>query len=381
MKKNKKIIWNLSLIVLIVALSMASCEFISNNIGGDKTLPADEAKVEIRSANQEIIETRDAMFDSNGMGSLLYLLELMGGDDFKSAKIEKPFYNRQFTYSMFLNYFRGENALKSATIDEDDGYYGIMEYNYYSGSFDLVQEHSSMLQFNYPADDVAYTNQDNNAQLTISNLQFTEVVSYEEYWDYSSESYVIEETTEEVPIRAEVSLNVDGVEQLSADYTASYTSDGLPLSMSAGMDADDYVFSVSYSGSNTNYSTKMSQKQGNDELMGYDLKVTYTSDKEEVQKIDGYYLMAPLKFDGWINVYNVENYEGTDDEVTDEDLVYINSQMNIDVIHVDEKAKIGKLQYELYYDSDWEEYYPTLAIVYDDGTSEWLEDVFTFVEM
>jgi hypothetical protein len=380
MKNSVKLIGSMSVVTVMSLLLMISCDFITDNISGNKTLPAEDAKVEIRSANQQIIENKDEMLNSPGMGSLVYLMELMSGEELKSVYKEKPIFNRAFTYSMFLNYFRGENALKSAVLDDDDGYYGIMEYNFYSGSFDLVQEHSSILQFNYPADDVALANQNNNAQLTISNLQFTEVVSYEEYWDYYTESYITEETTEEVPTSAEVSLKVDGVEQLSADYTASYTNDGLPLSMSVGMNADDYVFSMNYSGSNTSYSTKMSHKAGKDELMGYDLKVTYTSEMEEIQKIEGYYLMAPLKFEGWINVYNMENSE-MDDDVSDEDLAYINSQIDIDVIHVDEKAKIGKLQYELYYDSDWDESYPMLAIVYDDGTSEWLEDVFTFVEI
>ncbi|MCF8362300.1 MAG: hypothetical protein K9G70_06710 [Prolixibacteraceae bacterium] len=380
MKKNVKFIEGMSIVTVMSLLLMVSCDFITDNLSGNKTLPAEDAKVEIRSANQKIIENKDEMLNNPGMGSLIYLMELMTGEQLKSVYKEKPIFNRAFTYSMFLNYFRGENALKSSPLVNDDGYYGIMEYNFYSGSFELTEEHSSMLQFNYPADDVAFANQINNAQITITNLQFTEIVSYEEYWDDYTESYIAEETTEEVPIRAEILLKIDGVKQLSADYTASYTNDGLPLSMSAGMNADDYVFSMNYSGSNTSYSTKMSHKNGKDELMGYDLKLTYTSGMEEIQKIEGYYLMAPLKFDGWINVYNIENSE-MDDDVSDEDLAYVNSQIDIDVIHVDEKAKIGKLQYELYYDSYWEEYIPMLAIVYDDGTSEWLEDVFTFMEI
>lgn len=365
------------IVIFLTFILAAGCDLIQIPGLFEKTLTADEAKVEIRSANQEIVSTKDDMLSTTGMDALNYLLNLMNGETPKSAIFNGPVYASRLSYTKVLNYFRKSSKLKSASL-EDDSNYGILEYNYDSGSFDLVEESSTILQIRYPANDVAFTNQVNNAVLTVSNLVFDEITSTEEYYDYNTDSYVTSETSEEIPVSASVSLEVDGSEELTADYSAAYTSDGLPTSMDMSMESGDYSLSLSFSGAGVDYSSKLMYKLKNDVVMAYNYDIRYTSDKTNVEMLSGYFQITPLKFQGTINSADLQAYMEEADVV---DLVYLNSLMDMQVYQSESNAKIGDLEYQMYYDAEWDEEYPEIAIVYEDGTSEWLTDVLTFAEM
>ena len=140
-----------------------------------KAYTAEEAKIEIRNANQEIIAEKDEMFNTSGFGSLQYLLELMSSDDMKSKRINSEIFHSQLTYTKALNYFRGENALKSSKLD--DTFYGILQYNFMSGEMEKIADSDDMLQMQYPANETAKIQQQLNAVLTISDLEFEEITS------------------------------------------------------------------------------------------------------------------------------------------------------------------------------------------------------------
>ena len=354
-----------AMLSLLIVLIVTSCDLITSSIIV-KDLSADDAKVEIRAANQEIISQKEAMLESRGMSSLSFLMKLLTGSELKSAFYSAPIYARKMSYTKALNYFRKNQLLKSANEDDDpDMNYGIFEYNFESGELDLVEESDDVFQITYPADDVALANKDNNAVLTISNLVFDEIKSIDEY------NY---ETVESIPVNADVKLTIDGKKALTADYNAKYSADGLPTSMSAKMDSDDgYSFSMSFSGSGTTYSSKLEYKLGKEDIMGCDLDIEYATNMEDVETIEGYYMIAPLKFKGKINQGAINRYEGSD-------LVYMNSLIDMQVIQSEQNAKIGDVEYQMYYDADWDESYPVLAVVYADGTSEWLMDVMTVAD-
>ncbi len=358
--------------VFILSLMIVGCDLLP--IGGNvtKTMPAEDAKIEIRNANQEIMTSMETMMATPAANSLFFLMNMMPDimiADIKSAELFK----KRLTYSNFLNNFRIKPDSKSANSD-DEMFYGYFEYSFVEDDFVLVEHSNSVLDFKYPADDLAYANQQNNAQLTISNLQFQEIASYYEDYDYYAGDWVQYETTESVPVNAVITQRINNTVQLSANYNASYNSNGLPSSMNASMEMGEYSFTMSYSGNNTRYTTKMALKLGKEDLMAYDLTVKYRTDMESVDSFEGYYTMAPIKLDGSINIDAIEQHMETN--YSNPDVDYVNSQVSVDVIHTEEKAKIGKLEFRMVYDSYWEEYELVPVIVYNDDSYEEIEDIF-----
>lgn len=376
--KTNKLTTILSIVALV--LIMAACDLIGLDKLNTKELSADDAKVEIRAANQEIISQKDEMLSSYGFRSVDYLMEIMNEDDLKSALLTGPKYAQRYSLTKIINAFRNNKSLKSVKLDENE-YYGILEYNFDYNQFDQVAESDKKLEMNYPADELSHNKQLLNAVMTISELEFTQIPSTEEVYDWETDQYITRETTEEIPTNAEVELRVDDIIELAATYSGEFTADGLPTLMKMGLESGDYTMKMSYTGSSTAYKTSLEHKFGKDLLMGYDLDVKYTSDMNTVETITGSYTINPLKFKGTVNSYAIETaMEEADTNGTTPDIEYMNSQIDVDVIQIDENAKIGKLQYMMQYDAEWDSSSPELVILYEDGTSEWLTDVITILE-
>lgn len=391
MKKSKLPLMGIALLMLVFALAcnLIPEKFLPEGLKPNaevKTLTTDEAKVEIRSANQELISMKESMTESPGISSLMYLSDLMGLNedvDMKSAHFNQRMFKQRITYSSVYNLFRKQYALKSAPIDdEDDMMLGVLEYNFETQSFDLIEDSEDMLQIYYPADDMAMAGQSNNAILTISDYQYTEVRSTEEEYDYMSGEYVEVETTETVPVKAKISLSIDNAEKVSGDYQASYNADGLPLSLSSNLESPEYVIKLDYKSKGSGYEASGSMKENGEIVMEFEDLVVYNSDKTSASTIEGYLQSGPLKFNGTINAENIDTYtQSTDESGAEPDLDYMNQQIAVDVLLVDGSSKIGHLAYFMKYDSSYDSSSPELAIVYEDGTYDWLTDVLTFAEM
>lgn len=365
------------MVILIATTCFVSCNLLDLGKSKPKTMAAADAKVEIRSANQSISDKMDAMLSEDGFSALNYLMTLMTTEE-NSFKITTKIFKEPLTYTKALNIFRENDNLKSNKIYDDDSYYGIYEYNFETGLFDLVEESNSIIQYSYPANETALLNQNNNCVLKITNLEFTTIISYTEEYNWNTGQYEDVPIEEEVPVSAQVSMKVDGISSLTCDYNAAYTEDGLPTEVSFSLASDNYEISMSFSGNSTSYNTKLSQKLNKEEIMGYDIKVTYTADMETVQKVEGYYLVSPLKFEGDIDVAAIETYSDNLEYESETDIDYLNSLINIQVIQVDLNGIIGHLEYKMY--DDTYETYVGMAIVYDDGTYDWLEEVMTVME-
>jgi hypothetical protein len=63
------------------------------------------------------------------------------------------------------------------------------------------------------------------------------------------------------------------------------------------------------------------------------------------------------------------------EETGNYDLNYLNGQMDLVLIHTGQNAKLGNVQFVMFTDLEYGESYPLLAVVYADGTSEWLENI------
>jgi hypothetical protein len=169
---------------------------------------------------------------------------------------------------------------------------------------------------------------------------------------------------------------VDGNIELSGNYHSVITENGNPTSMNASLTSNPYQFNAAFGGSGTNYTATQSLKEDNKELMGYSLNVTYSADMIDVIKLSGYYSVSPLKVQGSMNYAAIE--ERTTmmiDDATTADINYLNTQLDMDLYHSVLNTKLGDVEFRLFVDTEYDETYPELAVVYSDGTYEWLFEV------
>lgn len=256
------------------------------------------------------------------------------------------------------------------------GDFGVYAYNFGTGDFDLMEQSTTMLKFIFPSDETALANNQNNASLTVNNLTYQTIIYTEEMWDDDSQTWYTETYEEMVPTNANVDFKISGTTFMTANYNASYTENGFPLATNADVTMAPYSFNMSLSGTGSNYTAIMSFKQNNAEMMGCNLAVIYSADMTDVEKVTGYYSLAPLKVEGWMNYAAINNYmNDIDDNGGTYDLGFLNNQIAMQLMHTELNAKIGDLMFKMYTDIEYNETYPTLAIVYSDGTYEWFEDI------
>lgn len=338
-----------------------------------KEISATEAKTELRNASQSINTDMTEMMNTPAMVSLDFLATLMDEGDWKSNLKNLAFNSGKLHLSKVKSAFR-KNANERGVNEVGD--YGVYRFNFVIDDFELVQSSTTKLEILFPASEAAYYSQQNNAELLVDNLSYKTITYSETYWDDWSQTWVTEEYEEVIPLSANVRLKIDGSSLLTMTYAATYDNSGFPTSMSAGMTMAPYEFTTSFSGSGTNFNTILSFKMSGNVLMAYDAAVVYTSDMEGVEKFSGSYTVSPLKVQGWINVAAIENHmESVEDNGGSYDLNFLNSQLDMELIHVALNAKIGDIEFRMFTDPEYNETYPVLAVIYSDGTYEWMDTI------
>jgi hypothetical protein len=338
-----------------------------------KEITATEAKTELRNASQSITTDMTEMMNAPAMVSLDFLATLMDNGDWKSNVKNLAFNSGKLHLSKVKSTFRKNAAERGVN---EVGEYGVYRFNFVIDDFELVQNSTTKLEILFPANEAAYYAQQNNAELLIDNLSYKTIIYSETYWDDWNQAWVTEEYEEIIPLSANLSLKIDGTKLLTMTYAATYDNSGFPTSMTASMTMAPYEFTASLSGSGTNFNSKLSFKMSGNVLMAYDVAVVYTSDMEGVEKFSGNYTVSPLKVQGWINVAAIEDHmETVEDNGGSYNLTYLNSQLDMELIHVALNAKIGDIEFRMFTNTEYNETYPVLAVVYSDGTYEWLDTI------
>lgn len=325
-----------------------------------KELDPAQAKVEIRNATQVITTNMDNMMLTPAAKSIDFLAQIMDNKNWKSNLKNTLSQPGKITLTKFKNTFRLD-ALGNVK-NKEIGDFGEYRYNFSTGEFDLVTPSTNKLKLTYPADEQAFNAQQLNAEFLLDNLEYFVIVDPEGY-------------EEQLPKKFNVSQKINNKTEMSGSYNATYNSAGNPTSVNSQMTMDVYSMQTSMSGSGVNYNTSLSFKENNKEMMGYDLKITYTSDMQEVDKINGYYLVSPLKIDGFINITAINNHMDQAYSSGNYDFNYLNSQLDLKLLQTEQNVQIGKIEFRLYTDPYDGEKYPELAVVYSDGTYEWLENI------
>ncbi len=361
MKTNIKL--SLALFALAgFSLTMTACE----DLFGPKDLSAEDAKIELRAAGDDISYNLGMMMESPPMVALSTFGELSGleislksepGPDqarqgrFLSAILASPANPPLPGVKQLVAIARHATAEKATSLQES----GVFQYNFNTGYFDLVNGNVSYLEYRFPDNDSAYAARQNNCVLRIEDLV---VVTVEDEWG----------DEEEVPTRFDAYMTIDGEEVMDATYRLTLNNAGMPVSTSIQMNMDPYSMDLNFSGSNRDYSLVMSLKLDDSILLSTDLDIRYTADQEEVESLDGVVEVSPLKFDGEIFPLAIEECY--------EEEACMNDNIDVEVIQTELNKRIGILEFRMYYDPYWEEEYLDLAIVYEDGTYEFLNEVF-----
>lgn len=338
-----------------------------------KEITANEAKTELRNASQTISAEMAEMMETPAMVSLDFLSQLMDNGDWKNSVRNLAFNSGKLHLAKVKAAFHKQPADRGTS---ELGDFGVYQYNYMLYDFELVESSSNKLQLFFPADEVAYNMQQNNAELLLDNLAYKTITYSETYFDVESQSWITDTFEELIPINANVSLKIDGTGRITMNYTATYSDSGFPTAMNVVLNMASYEFQTGMSGSGTNYTTTLSLRQGDNLLMAYDWTLNYSADLSEVVKATGSQTVTPLKIQGWINMAAIENHiAGVEENGGDYDLAFLNNQLDMELLHTGLNAKIGDLEFRMYTDPEYNETYPEIAVVYSDGSYEWLETI------
>ncbi len=340
----------------IFAFVFSACE--------DDSFDPEEARQELSKAQEEMAMNMGMMMQTPQMQSLTFLQQLTGMEfDFdlgmKSAVSSISRNPSRLAYLGMNPIFDLSRELSEVNITKDymDG--GIFEYNFATEQFD--QTPANHIEFIYPADQQALNNQNNNARLVIDNLQFT--------------TAIIDGYPEEVPSSADITMFIDNQEEMTMTFSLNVGPDGMPSGANLVMSMPPYSMNMSYAGSGNNYSLDMTMAEGNNTLVDIDLSIRIDPEWDEVEHVSGKVLLSPLEFSGSINILDMEDCYWAQDAVG-----CMNSAISVELMHKSQGKKIGDIEFREYYDPYWEEYVPELAIVYDDGSYDFLTDVFEIDE-
>lgn len=354
--------------LMLGLMVFASCEKDKEK---PKDLSVNDAKVELRNVGQQVTADMTAMTSLEAYTSMNFLMELL---DFE---LSKQTINAMLLQPGNMTLTKAKTVFHPTTKNQKEvGDFGVYVYNFNTGEFDLMEQSTTMLKFIFPSDETALANNQNDAFLTVNNLTYQTIIYSEEMWDEDSQLWYTETYEEIVPTNANVDYKISGTTLMTADYNASFSENGFPQSISASVTMAPYSFNMSFGGTTNNYTSTMSFKQNNAEMMGYSLTMNYTADMTDVEKVTGYYSLAPLKVEGWMMYAAISSYiNNIEENGGNYDLGFLNNQLSMQLMHTDLNAKVGDVMFKMYTDVEYDETYPTLAIVYSDGTYEWLEDI------
>ncbi len=371
---------------LFLVFSFTSCELLENfdfaslfdgtgstDIFGGKQLEAEDAKIEMEAASSEVADTKDFMLECTGFATMNYFLDLEAGISFKSGAKSALIFNKEILMEKVFRMSDSDNTLKSTNEDEEE-MYGIWEYDFDEEEFVKTGESNSYKKYKFPATESDFSKRKLTAELTMDDLEYVTISSVDEVAGYS--------TPEDYPTNAEIILKVNNVTELTGEYIAKYNDTGKPTSIKGSMESCEYVLTMNFSGSGTEYTSTLSFKLGNELKLGYDMKIKYTKGLEDVESIKGTVTTSPVKYDCDIKIKSIlDEIDKADENETDPDIDVINSNFKIEVIQIDQDAIIGTVEFVEEEDPDYEDETETnIVIVYKDGSTQLLSEVFPFLD-
>lgn len=366
----KAILKLLALFSFIALIGLTSCD--KDDDTSDDPLTATEAKDEISKANDEIIGNFESMMATDGMQSTMFLMF-----DLNMAGIENTLKSSYHAINPKNILMLSTNPKKAefmtpVRVKENGGFMepGIYEYDFTLDDFVKVSEHpQDLITVYFPASQIAYNAEDNNAIADVTALELT---TFSFYDDYEGVYY-----DEDVPTLIEMNIEIDGNLVFDLEYAGSFIlsndeQDLIPQSISVSASLIPYDISVSWTGSNRNYSALASIKLDSDIIASVDLDAELTEYlfDEAPELLSGHIQVTPLKAEGDMHFYNVEQAANQDPP----DIDLMNENINVDLIQVELNSKLGSLAAKSFVDDQGESIDPIL--IFEDDSWETLEVLF-----
>jgi hypothetical protein len=363
MKKQFNRFTILALGVLLV-LAMPGCDANEKD-----DLPSHEGQQELRSAMAEFKGSLDRMNESPALMALNILGSCFRIDNavFSEDDIDNmPAALRQLTMMTHLvtnphqiplpgNHVIFAVASYSAAETIELPIPGVYQYNFNTGRFDLLNPYVENFEFRFPS-----SAHNKNAGERDAIFRLDQLVTY-------PVSKVGGEV-EKVPIMLEASLLIGDEVVLETIYRLTLSENGNPSMVLIHVDAPPYTIHMNYSGSSNRFNLVAKVREEDEDLIGINMNVDLCAENIDVDLANGMIVLGPLKIDGRIQPIDIFGCEL--------DLAKMNNLIHLDVRQAVPHKLIGTIQFRTRSAPSLNIELPELAIVYGDGTHEFLADVF-----
>jgi len=224
----------------------------------------------------------------------------------------------------------------------------------------------------FPADTANYSEEGNNAVLTVSNYEEQKITTDTgDIW---------------MPVTLSAKLKISGTEYVNVDYSLTLDSDGNPAKVSMLLDLKPYSYKLEFESNNMMFS--LFKDGENRAILSTDLQFTFlTSEMNKVKEINGSFQMGNTNFDGWVKPHALTDSSQYENVQSMGDFAdQMNENMSIKVYKFDSGEKMANLVFE---DFDTTPAYPimgdiALVFEYNDGTTQeagpYFESIITQIE-
>jgi hypothetical protein len=361
MKRNFKYIVLLAFMALIV---LPGCEMSDRD---DRLVH--EGQKELRTVAGEFVEQLDRMMATPAMTALNLLGEFCGvnripfsengaGNADPVAMRQLAMVNHLLTHPYELplpgNLVILEVARHSAKKNFELPVPGIYQYNFNTGKFDMLNPFVDHFEFRFPSCLKKRQEKVRDAIFRFERLTTEEVTK-----DCGAIS--------EVPASLDAVMLINDEEVMRATYRISLAANGKPLMTSIQLDTPPYSMNLHYSGSGNSFSLAGTVKEEDRMLIGINLGMSYCAREGVIQNANGLVLLGSAKIDGNIQPIEIGDCNFNLDEM--------NRFLSANIRKQAGNKIIGSIEFRMNRDTRLNADLPELAIVYGDGTYEFLADV------
>jgi len=407
------------LVVFFALLSMIACK---KDKGGDpdpfdakfSKLTVEENMENVENAGIDMVTELGDLEDANAFEVLFQMQDLLEGSGaiMASNTILEPARLLASFHQNDLNTGAVYSTLKS-TAEDPETLTDLWEqvkakytWNFSTDQFDSTGSSDALvIVFPGKASDLT-----NTATLTIGNLQVYEVTDPREDWPAE---------LAEMPKGIEMELVYKGETLMSAEFSGSYKSDGMPTEVTTSLSIEDFKFTFNAKHTPcTNASVTFNLKRGDKllteiffsgegdwseesieanqittydthyvEYYDYDLMTWVVTDEidyideysepeieEIIQNANAHLILMNIKIAGLVNFKAVgdalrdldESEAMTEEEASDEFVDILNENAKLVVVYYDDNKKIADA--EAYTYDDGGDFYPMIRFVYADGS-------------
>lgn len=353
---NKRLSKNGILCICLSFALLSACTLAEK----DDMLSADEAKIEIRAASEIISANMDELMQTQAIQAMAYMIDLLTFNDDEKTIMDSV--ARDVTPHRLLS--ASQTIMSNFTFGKERNnlaeYHGTYRYNFNTGAFDLVDGNVNYMHYIFPSNEAMRNNKELNASFKVENMKFTTIFISNDQDGYE----------EDLLTNANAALVVDNQTLLALEYEAAYNEYGMPTSTEMAIIMSPYQLRMSLSGSGQNYSSTMSFRHGGNNMMSYSISIRYNSEKDDTDRISGYMEVNPLRFEGSFNQAGLKECDHHDD------VSCMNDNTDILLKHAGMNKNIGQLEYRMAHEPDCDSQCLVLHVVYEDGTSEPVADIF-----